>query len=145
MLKGFKVIKSILKASVASLILTVTLQAEERAITMKTMLDGMNLIQLGFLTNTEVMIEQGIFEIKTSTDILTNVKHVGPPSLREARGHACSKKNVQELTTHANELLKQFKDGNITTALREYNSIVLQCVECHNTLRNYKDRGHRFR
>lgn len=138
-------IKSILKASIASLILTITLHAEEKAVTMQTMLDGFKLVQLGFLTNSEAMVEQGIFEIKISTDVLTELKHLGPPALREARGHTYNKKNLQQLNIFTDELLKQFKDGNIIAAMQEYNSIMLQCVECHNKQQGYKNRGSSFR
>lgn len=34
------------------------------------MLDGMNLIQLGFLTNTEILIEQGVLEVNYGKSIL---------------------------------------------------------------------------
>ncbi len=122
-----------------------SLNAEERVVTMKTLIDGINLVQLGFLTNTELFIKEGIFEIKSSADILIDNKHSGGYlSLRQAQGDAYTKTNAQELTIHADNLLKQFEDGNITTALQEYNSIMLQCIECHNKLRNYKNRGHSF-
>jgi len=113
---------------------------------MQTFFDGISLVQLGILTNTESIVEEGIFTIKTSAGILKEGdKPSGFPSLDKAKEHAYTKKNLQELNMHTDELLKQFKAGDVTAVLKEYNSIMLQCVECHVEQRYYKDRGHGFR
>ena len=112
---------------------------------MRTFLDGISLVQLGILTNTESIVEEGIFEIKTSAGILRKGKPSGFPSLGEAKDHAYTKKNLQQLKIHTDELLKKFKAGDIIAVLKEYNAIMTQCVECHVEQRYYRNRGHGFR
>ena len=137
--------KSILKISLTTLLLLGTLHAEEKAVTMRTMLDAMNLIQLGLLTNTKVLVKEGVFELENSKNKLGTVDHSRYLSFDEVQGYAYTKEKVDQLGIEATRLQTFFKAGDTTEALQAYNSIMLQCVECHTKLRDYKDEGIRFR
>ena len=134
-------IKSILKTAVASLILTTTLQAEEKAVTMRTILDGMNLIQLGFLTNTEILIEEGVFEVNHGKSILEAIGKTKNLSFEEIQ----YPKYIKQITIHTDLLLKEYKSGEIKKAMLEYKSLMNTCISCHMRLRDYKDRGFKFK
>lgn len=138
-------IKPIIKVLITSAFLLSNIQAEEKVVTMRNLLDGMNLTHLGLLTNTKTLVTEGVFEIKVATTILGSIDHGKYHYFDEIQVYAYNKKKAQELSTHADQLLKEFNDDNITMAMKEYNSLLLQCVECHLKLRDYKDRGNNVR
>ena len=127
------------------MIFSTTLSAEEKVVTMQTFLDGINLVKLGILTNTKSFVLKGVSEVKASAGVLCYDRPLVMPSFDEARGHAYTKKNMQQLNMQADKLLRLYKTGDVSAALNEYNAILQQCVECHSKLRDYKDRGHGFR
>ncbi len=122
-----------------------SLYAEQRSVTMENLLDGISLVQLGFLTNTEKFVKEGSLEIKRSSKVLTHSKHLGMPSFSEVQEIVYTKDNAHQLHLHADNLLVQYQDGNITMALKEYDSIIMQCINCHEKLRDFRDRGNGFR
>ncbi len=139
-------ISQILKVYIALTFLFMgSLYAEQKSVTMENLLDGIGLVQLGFLTNTEEFIKEGALEIKRSSEILTHSKHLGMPSYNEIQEIVYTKDNVHQLHLHADNLLLQYQDANITMALKEYDSIIMQCINCHNKLRDFKGKGNAFR
>lgn len=137
--------KSIIKICVASLLILSTLHAEEKAITMRNMLDGINLIQLGLLTNTKLLVKEGVIELQDSKNKLESIDHSRYLSFDEVQGYAYTKEKVVQLGEDASKLLAFFDDGNILEALKAYESIMQRCMECHIKLRDHEDEGSRFR
>ncbi|MDD2790030.1 MAG: hypothetical protein PHU40_05115 [Sulfurimonas sp.] len=138
-------IKPIIKLLITSMFLLSDVHAEDKVVTMRTLLDGINLTQLGLLTNTEALVREGVLEIKVATTILGSIERGKYHYLDEIQTYAYNKKKAQALSTHADQLLKEFNDNNITRAMQEYNLLALQCVECHLKLRDYQDRGNSLR
>lgn len=135
----------ILKISIVFIIFLGTLHAEEKAVTMRTMLDAMNLIQLGLLTNTKILVKEGVLELENSKNKLNAVDHSRYLSFDEVQGYTYTKEKVYHLGIEAKKLQTYFKAGNTIEALKAYSSIMMQCIECHTKLRDYEDKGVRFR
>lgn len=123
------------------LILHNTLVADDKAITMQTMLEGVNMIQLGLLTNTQTIVEQGVLEIKYGKKSLEAIDRSHYLSFDEIQAQVYTMKITKKLDTHTKKLLKHYKEGDIGAAMTEYHIIMQQCVECHAKLRDFVDRA----
>lgn len=138
-------LKSVIVSIIIQILLISPALAEEKAVTMRTMIGGMNLIQLGFLTNTETLIEQGVFEVNYSKSILDAFDKTMYMSLDVIQHHEYTKKMSAQITIHADLLLKEYKAREVNKAMQEYQSLMNTCINCHMKLRDFKDRGDRFK
>jgi len=138
-------IKAVLKVFLVSLILSTTVNAEEKAITMRTMLDAVNLVQLGLLTNTKLLVKEGVAELKDAKSKLEKIDHTRYLSFDEVQGYTYTKEKVTQIGIDADEVYTFFVNGKHAEALTAYKSLMLRCMECHSKLRDYEDEGNRFR
>jgi hypothetical protein len=138
-------IKSVVAMIILQILLVSPTLAEEKAVTMKSLLDGMNLIQLGFLTNTELLIEEGVFEVNYGKEILRTVHKSKYLSFDEAQSFKYTQETLKKITIHLDLLLKEYKAGETLKAMQEYQLLMNQCISCHMKLRDYKDRGVGFK
>lgn len=138
-------LKSIFGAAIFLLITLESAHAEQKAVTMSTMLDGMNMVQLGFLTNTRSFIEEGVFQIQRGREALEVIDNSHYLSFDEVRGFAYTKQKTTKIYDASVLLLEKYEDGKVFEAMDEYKNILNQCLECHDKLRDFKDRGSKLR
>lgn len=131
--------KHLFSLVLASLLGLSSLHAEEKAATMQTLLDAVSLIQLGFLTNTKVLVERGVVEIKMGKGVLEEVDHSSYLTLDKLQAHKYTSEVTKKIGKHADDLLEAYNNNDIPKALNEYGLITQQCVNCHEKLRDYKD------
>lgn len=134
-------IKSLIVAVILQMLFVLSVQAEEKAVTMRTMLEGVNMIQLGFLTNTKTLVEDGISEIQAGRKVLETVDRSHYMSFDEVQAHAYTKQKTNKIYMHAVALENKYKAGQTFEAMAEYELLIRQCIECHTKLRDYKDMG----
>ncbi len=135
----------LLKVCISTLITLSTLNAEIKTSIMEEMLDSVNLIQLGILTNTNSMVQEGVSQMKTSSKQLSSIDHSQYLYFDQIKSFKYTKEKASKISIHAAKIATDFEAGDIDNAHQEYALLINQCIECHNKLRDYKDRGESYR
>ncbi len=135
----------LLKVSLSALITLSTLHAEIKTSIMEEMLDSVNLIQLGILTNTNAMVQEGVSQIKVSSKQLSAVDHSKYLYFDQIKSFKYTKEKASKISIHATKITTYFEAKDTANAHKEYALLIDQCIECHNKLRDYKDRGEGYR
>ena len=138
-------IKFLVSVTLVSLISLQSLYAQEKVVTMSTMLDGINMVQFGFLTNTKAFVEEGVVEIQRGREALEKIDNSNYLTFDEVHGYAYTKKKTTKIYDSSVLLLENFESGKAFEAMENYKNIVNQCIECHMKLRDFKDRGSSLR
>ncbi len=137
--------KKIFPAFISLLVTGSVLNAEIKPSTMEEMLDSVNLIQLGFLTNTNSLVQEGSKELKISSKQLSSIDNSKYLYFDEIKSYKYTKEKASKISIHSANLARHFKRGHLKKAHKEYSLLIDQCLECHQKLRDYVDRGESFR
>ncbi len=133
------------KVCVPALILFGTLHAEIKTSTMEEMLDSVNLIQLGILTNTNSLVQEGTTQLRAAAKELTAIDHTKYLYFDEIKSFKYTQEKASQLSIHAVNISKSFNKNDMKTTHAEYSLLIAQCIQCHQELRDYKDKGEEYR
>ncbi len=135
----------LLKVSLSALITLSTLHAEIKTSIMEEMLDSVNLIQLGILTNTKAIVQEGVSQIKVSSKQLSTFDHSKYMYFDQVKSFKYTKEKASKISIHSAKIATYFEAGDTSNAHKEYALLIDQCIGCHNKLRDYKDRGEGYK
>jgi hypothetical protein len=108
----------------------------EQVITMQGLESAMGMIQKGFLRDNASILKLGVDSLKEKlVDINSFVikKSVTDGENFDAKQYASNE--VKSITNLANQILKNFEEGNKAAARETYDKTLTQCMACHTTIR----------
>ena len=108
----------------------------DRMKNMQEMEEALAVIQKGFLYNNANVVKNGVKDLKervshTESFIKPSVSDKGINNLVYA------KKQTEDITKTADEILESFEKGDKYTAANGYLMILSKCLSCHETIRSW--------
>ena len=124
-----KVILALVTCSVLSIASETTIDT-----TMKSMQQGMNQINSGFILNSKEDIEKGISTLENANSIFT---HVNVANFIGSNKVTVAKNINKNLASDLKSLKKALAASNYSEATKQYAHVLNDCVACHTIIRGW--------
>lgn len=105
----------------------------ERIKDMQMMEMAMAKIQKGILSNNQLLVIEGVDNLKKSADSL----EVAPKGDMDY-GPSYAKQRAENIMKHADKIKSSIEEDRKHTASANYTKILNECISCHNKLRTWK-------
>lgn len=121
-----------------SILVSLSLQANDIGSNMKMMRDGLLEVQDGFLYNNKATVVSGIAKIETSNEMFHDKKSVEetlPADKKKLVGVTLL--SAQHLKTDLQSMSEYLTQGNMLEAASIYSDVIRDCTRCHAIVRGW--------
>ena len=105
---------------------------------MMSMYEGMGLIQEGFLLNCPSCLSEGIKKVQSGLKTLESVDAKQYLPKEQAYAYKFAQKTAKKIDSELDYMKHAIEQGNLQEAGESYTQIGMQCLYCHQRIRDWK-------